>query len=261
MHFLSFHTIFILNENIKWLDEFIEYYSKIGFDHFYLYDNEGSDGNNGKVYESDDISKFVNENRYGFSRKIINQPEDIKKLEEILNKYSDCITYVKWQPRNDQGVIVYGQDDSVRDFVKKYGHETQWVAHMDFDEYLFSPSNLNIREYLQNIEPNISCIRLCQKKFKDRNLSTKAKMLEEFECVDLYVGDWWGAKNIFRPTDFLDISTPHVVHVNKNTQVADPSILRFNHHNVNEKQLAWMSWSMGRPFSLDSIDDGMKRYI
>jgi len=44
---LSFHVIFIMNENIKWLEEFILYHSNLGFEHFYLYDNQGSTGGDG----------------------------------------------------------------------------------------------------------------------------------------------------------------------------------------------------------------------
>ena len=56
-YFLSFHTIFIMNENIDWIEEFLKYHLAIGFEHFYLYDNEGSVGRNGST---------ETHNKYGF---------------------------------------------------------------------------------------------------------------------------------------------------------------------------------------------------
>ena len=36
-NYLSIHTVFILNENINWLEEFIIYHLHLGVSHFYLY--------------------------------------------------------------------------------------------------------------------------------------------------------------------------------------------------------------------------------
>ena len=43
-HFLVFQTVFILSENIKWVEEFLIYYINLGFTQFYLYDNTSSIG-------------------------------------------------------------------------------------------------------------------------------------------------------------------------------------------------------------------------
>ena len=260
-HTLSFHTVFIVNENIPWLEEFIQYYKKIGFDHFYLYDNESSDGNCGIMYQGQDVTKFLSENRCGFPRLTTTPEEDRKKFDVILEKYKDNITYVKWQPKDGNGNIIYGQDEAITHFVKNYGHETEWIACMDFDEFLFSIDNLNIPDYLSKLSSEISCVKVCQKKFVDRFLSDKTNILEDFRCVDLYVGDWWGAKNIFRPSDFISIGNIHNMNFKNQTHIIGQHLLRFNHYNVNRQQIEWMEWSMSQKFSLNSIDDGMKRYI
>ena len=88
-HYLSFHTVFILNENIKWLEEFIIYYKHIGFDHFYLYDNEGSNGGDGTKTH----------NKYNFPITTTSTKKNHIDLQKILTKYSDYITYIKWQPK------------------------------------------------------------------------------------------------------------------------------------------------------------------
>ena len=139
-HKLSFHTVFIVNENIRWLEEFIQYYKKIGFDHFYLYDNEGSC----KGYQNE--STF-HKNKYGMERSVITSEEDSEKLNAILEKYKHDITYVKWQPRDEDSNIIYGQNESIKHFIENYGHETEWIACMDLDEFLFTVDNLNIPDY------------------------------------------------------------------------------------------------------------------
>lgn len=254
MHLLSLHTVFILNENIQWLEEYIEYYRKIGFDHFYLYHNEGSIGD---IHHGGSSTHT----KYNIPMSTTSSQTDLDKLQVILDKYNEYITYVKWQPRNHNGEIVYGQIDALYDCIKRFGNQTEWLAILDLDEYLFSPSNMDLRVYFKELDSNTSCIKVCQKKFKDRHLSTKSKILEEFECIDLFVGEWWGAKNIFRPYDLINASDIHAMSFKNTTHVIDQNILRFNHYNVNEKQISWMQWSMGRPFKLDSIDDGMTRYL
>jgi len=43
--------------------------------------------------------------------------------------------------------------------------------------------------------------------------------------------------------------------------VADPTILRFNHYNVNKKCLEWArDFYKNNKISLDGFDYGMKRY-
>lgn len=252
-HTLSFHTVFIVNENIRWLEEFIQYYKKIGFDHFYLYDNEGTIGFNNEG--------TATTNKYDMPRITTTPPEDSEKLNAILEKYKNDITYVKWQPKDENGQIHYGYNESVKHFIENYGHETEWIACMDLDEFLFSVDNLNIPDYFRKLGPEISCVKLCQKKFIDRFLSDKANILEDYRCIDLYVESWWAPKNIFRPSDFINLTSMHHMDFKNQTHMIGQNLLRFNHYNVNSKQLDWMEWSMKQKFTLNGIDDGMKRYI
>jgi len=63
-----------LNENIKWLEEFLIYYINIiGIEHFYLYNNNKSTGGYGSEKE----------NKYEFSINTNNNDEDIKIFEDI----------------------------------------------------------------------------------------------------------------------------------------------------------------------------------
>ena len=247
---LSFHTVFILNENIKWLEEFIIYNKAIGVEHFYLYDNDGSDGCHGSQTH----------NKYGFPMTTSNRHEDIIQLVAILKKYADCVTYVKWQPR-ENGKIVYGQNESIQHFIKNYGHETEWVAFMDLDEFLFSPTALDIPAYLKGLGPDISCVKLIQKKFIDRFLSTEKYITQDYRAINnIIIGTEWAPKHIVRCADFTGLLSIHQMFVKNKMIVADKNELRFNHYNVNDKLLAWLVTFYHKEYTIDGADEGMARY-
>lgn len=54
------------------------------------------------------------------------------------------------------------------DFIKRYAHETEWVAIMDLDEFLYSKTNINIPEYFRQLPENVSRVFLGQKPFNNR---------------------------------------------------------------------------------------------
>jgi len=254
-YYLSFHTVFTLNENIKWLEEFIIYYIHLGFEHFYLYHNEGSNGDSGNGSTSE-------RNRYGFPISTTSTTEDLILFEEIMSKYGDYITYIQWCPLKDE-VIVYGQDESVKDCIEKYGPENEWIAFMDFDEFIFSAENINIPEFLRSLDLSVSCVKIIQKKFLDRFLTCKNLITQEFRCInDLDIDVRWAPKNIVRCKDFIDINTIHMITVKNKTIVPNTKTLRFNHYNLNEKQLGWMKefYNRRENFIVNGIDDSMLRY-
>jgi len=251
-YYLSFHTIFILNENIKWLDEFIIYYLNLGFNHFYLYDNEGTSGGDGTQ----------SENKYGFNINVNNDARNEKKLSNIIKKYKGKITYIKWQPRDANNKIIYGQEEGIKHFIKHYGKDSEWVAFMDLDEFLFSEDNINIPTYLKKFSTDISCIKITQKKFKDRNLINQKYITQDYNCISKEIGFEWAPKNIIRCSDFINIINIHNIETKNKIHHEKPNILRFNHYNVNEKQLLWMTnfYNSNISFKLDTVYDGMKRY-
>ncbi len=248
-NFLSFHTIFIVNENIIWLEEFIKYYLHIGFDHFYLYDNEDTSGGDGSKTH----------NKYGFE---ISENNNQHLLDTILQKYNNKITYIKWQPRNDKNEIIYGQSEGIRHFIDNYGNETEWVAFLDLDEFIFSPTNINIPEYFANLPQNCSCVKIVQKKFEDRNLSKSSFITQTYKCIDKEIGFEWAPKNIVKCSEFIDIDNIHSIQTKGETIHENSDIIRFNHYNVNEKLLIWMKEFYKSPvdFTLNGVDTGMERY-
>lgn len=248
-YFLSFHTIFILNENIKWLEEFIIYYKHLGFQHFYLYDNEGSSG----------YSSSENINRYGFKINTTSNEEDKQLFEYILDKYKDDITYIKWQPKLN-GKIIYGQPEGIKHFIQNYGSETEWCAFMDLDEFLFSKNNVNIIDLIKGLDESISNIKIIQKKFLDRFLTNEKYITQEYRSINMPIGYEWAPKNISRTSHFIDIENIHSMTFKAKTIYPDRDILRFNHYNINDKQLLFIKDFYKVKYNINEIDDSMSRY-
>lgn len=253
-YYLSFHTVFVLNENIRWLEEFIIYYRNIGFDHFYLYDNEGSIG----------FGSTTKYNKYGFPISHKATEEDKKQLQYILEKYGDYITYTIWQPKDSAGNIIYRQDDSIIDCMNHQGKDNEWIACLDLDEYVYSVKNVNIADYLKSLDESVSCVKITQKKFLDRFLSKERFITQEFQCINgLNIGTEWGPKNIVRCKDFIFLKHIHEIDVKNEIIVADKEIIRFNHYNINDKQLKWMNEDFYKtviPYKIDGNDEGMAKY-
>jgi hypothetical protein len=252
-YFLSFHTIFILSENIQWLEEFLIYYKYIGFDHFYLYDNEGSTGG---------ANNTDKQSRWGYEALTTNSEADKEKLEKIMNKYGTMITYVKWQPKNEQNKIVYGQVEGLRHFIQTYGHETTWVAFMDLDEFIFSPSNMDIVDYMKTLPQTVSKVRLSMKVFADRHEILGPYCTQDFRCIEGVSMTYGTAcKNIVRTDDFITTTNIHHGYELKQESIdVDKTVLRFNHYNGNNKQLKCLKDVFEVDITLSSIDTGMSRY-
>ncbi len=156
---LAIQTVFILKENIPFLREWILYHFNLGFDKIYLYDNTGSIGDTGS-------NKDKNKYNINFN-KLVNLSDDEinKEMQSILNDYPNVV-YVKWQPKNEQGKIIYGQMLSVYHYLENYGSESEYTAFIDTDEFIFSKKNHDLKDFI--IKNNKDKYILYQKKFGDR---------------------------------------------------------------------------------------------
>jgi hypothetical protein len=121
---------------------------------------------------------------------------------------------------------------------------------------------------LQTLDSTISCVKLNQKKFLDRFLSTEKFITQDFKCISEHTIDTskWAPKNIVRCKDVVHVSYIHEILVNKKTYTPELNILRFNHYNFNKKQSEWMKgyykkeYDTNFEFVIDSEDFGMKQY-
>lgn len=85
----------ILKNEGRYVAEWIEYHKLIGVEHFYIYNNNSDDG-----------------------------------IEEVCDRYRDCVTLINWPLQADQQMLAY------RDYVENYSSRAYWTAFIDGDEFI-----------------------------------------------------------------------------------------------------------------------------
>lgn len=99
----------IAKDEGPYLLEWLEFHKLVGVEHFYFYDNE-----------STDCTKEI--------------------LEFYIN--SREVTYHYWPGG------LGAHNSAVEDCRNKYGHQSEWIALLDLDEFLFSPKTDNLKSVL-----------------------------------------------------------------------------------------------------------------
>lgn len=99
----------VKNEN-RYLDEWMDYYIKLGFDNIILYDNNDTDG------------------------EVINVKNDIKDKVYIIDKRS----------------VKINQSEIYNDFIHDFGMMFNWAAFFDCDEFLQINTGQNFKRWLDN---------------------------------------------------------------------------------------------------------------
>ncbi len=243
---LAIQTVFILKENIPFLREWIIYHLNLGVDKIYLYDNTGSIGRNGS-------NKDTNKYNIEFSKIINMTDEEIdKELQNILNDYKDNLVYIKWQPLDENNNIFYGFNLSVLDYIKKYGSENDYTCFIDLDEFIISKNNLDLKKYI--IDNGADKYELLQKKFIDRFCGKNKKTIELSDCIENINTNKWGIKTIIKnnklDTDKFHFNMHTIPITTNNIKKINIDDFRFNHYNVNNKQIEWMK----KVFKKDTFD-------
>ena len=256
----AIHTVFILKENILFLEDWLKYHIHIGFDKFYLYDNTGSKyqdiGNGDNIVEN-------KKNKYGIQYdKYINDDQTQIKFEEIFNKYKDNIVYIKWQPKNDKGQIIYGQTESINDYINKYADENDWTAFIDMDEFIYMKDYDSIQKFI-NDNKNYNKIKMHMKNFDDRFVDVNNSIFDINNSIkhdDIFIG--WGSKNICKNIDLMNTKIIHDIQVNneKLYDCKDINAIRFNHYNLNKQKLEWMKDFFNKKEFEFEIDNSMNKY-
>jgi len=233
---LGIHTIFLLSENIAFLEEWIIYHIALGFSKIYLYDNTGSIGRGGST-------KDTNKYNIKFNDLInIDEKQQNTLLQEILDKYPQLV-YVKWTPKNDKGEIIYAQEKCINHYVKEYKNDCDWTAFIDIDEFIVLDQKYNLKDYIKEKGVNdINKIIINQKKFGERFCNITKNVVEIDDCIENIDTSSWAPKNIIK-NNSIKISDKQWIH---NIQTSGKSYLaplnecRYNHYNLNKKQFNWM---------------------
>jgi glycosyltransferase involved in cell wall biosynthesis len=197
----------------KYIEEWMEHYISQGVEHFYIIDNGSTDN-----------------------------------TIEVLNKYNDIVTLF-----NDTRQYPQKQETMMNDHFLSVIKKSRWTMIVDADELMFGKYNKTVRQHLENVANNISCIYVIWKmyygkedsveKMKDIKTRFNYDHLNKFD-MNLKYFMMFG-KSIFRP-DRLKIP---LIRVHKQVMNGDtidnfnivhkvfPDTIRKNCKHINEESL------------------------
>lgn len=235
---LAIHTVFLPNENVFFLEEWLKYHIHIGFTKFYLYDNDKGGEEDKK------INKFEEINKYNIDfNSVFDDKEYMNKIyKQILDKYKEYIVYIKWQPRNKENKIYYGQNQSITEYIKKYKNDNDWTAFIDIDEFIILKDKdyTNLHDFLINFEKQgVNKLIINQRKMIDRFCDLNSSI---FDLTDSVIMDTrgWGHKSLCKNSDLSDDNVGgnfniHNIKVNNKKEIlCSNDQLYFNHYNLNK---------------------------
>jgi hypothetical protein len=231
---IGIHTIFVARENILFLEEWLDYHAGLGITDFYLYDNSRSIGRNGST---------STQNKYGIEfDALTKQWSDQEVASEVARVASKCparCELISWEPKVDQGRVVYEQCQSIVDCANRAG-ECDWLGFIDMDEFLFSPSGEKLEDLLE-LADECGGVTMLQKKFEDRFLNIGCPVTGITRCIEGIDTSAWAPKMFVRKGALKkeEVGIVHWLPVEGGSKALDPGRLRFNHYNVNDRLLDW----------------------
>lgn len=196
---IAIHTVFILKENILFLEEWIYYHILLGFNKFYLYDNS-------KVTKSCWWNKKwewfkegkVNKYKVNFDKLIDITDTEINQIVQKLCEKYKCIEIIEWSPTDNKGNILYNQKQAHNhclEILKK--DNIDWCANIDMDEYIVMKDFDNIEKYILSLSPKIKNIRLDQRHF-DTRFNNLDKLVTDITCRRMIFPKNYAGRNSFK---------------------------------------------------------------
>lgn len=233
---IAIHTVFILKENILFLEEWIYYHILLGFNKFYLYDNSKI----GKVTGYDKVKCPLiipqKVNKYGVNYdQIVNMTDTEMNqfVQKICEKYK-CIEIIEWSPTDKEGKILYNQVEAHNHCLKKLkSDKIDWCANIDMDEYIVIKDFDNIGEYISSLSPKMKNIKLGQIRFDSRFNNTDKLVTDirdaEIKDLDRYHSN----KNIYNVENTIKADV-HSIQIKEGFFEHIPPIkeIWFNHYKL-----------------------------
>lgn len=257
---IALMTVFIMKENILFMEEWIKHHINLGVNHFFLYDNSSveklSDWDN-QNYKQVIIPGVKNKHNVDYSKFI--SDEDAQKLyQEIKDKYKDKITVINWDKKDEFGFVRYFQEDAVFDFVNNQKDNYEYGIHIDMDEFLISryknedKIGLNLKDIVNIMKKNkISTGLFYQRRFQSRHENLDKKVLAITRCFD--IDESILPKSIFDLSCFalknpgkLDIHKIKTKYSLSDTKInyIDKNLMMFYHYHITEFNIKRFNKSM-----------------
>ena len=148
---LAIMSVFILKENILFLEEWIKHHIGMGVDYFVLYDNSQTQKKDSR--DPNMIPGKVNKHNFNYDNLITDDKAQLL-LKRILSKYKDQIEIMTWAKRDECGIIRYFQLEAFKHFCDNYYKKFDFGLFIDMDEFMISRSNKNLNDIVKEMSAN-----------------------------------------------------------------------------------------------------------
>jgi hypothetical protein len=241
---IAIHTVFILRENILFLEEWVYYHILLGFNKFYLYDNSKVTKSGGahpghKCFVPGKVSK------YGVNYDKVVDMTDVQivqYIQKLCEKYK-CIEILEWSPTDGKGNILHNQEQAHNHCLKKLkSDKIDWCANIDMDEYIVIKDSDNIGNYISSLPPTTKNIKLGAIRF-DSRFNNRDKFVTDITGAEIIDVDRnHGNKNIYNVENTIETKV-HGVHIKKGFLEYKPSTseIWFNHYKLNRNNFKYVN--------------------
>ena len=165
---IALMTVFILRENILFLEEWIDHHLRMGVDHFFLYDNSKVDKPDEFEYERQVQPGKVNKHGRNY-HELVTDDEAQRILLEILDSHPGRITIVPWNRKDAAGFVRYFQREALQDFVSNAHGKWDYCLFTDMDEFLVSRRALRLPDLIDRMNRE----KITRYYFKSRLFSSR----------------------------------------------------------------------------------------
>ena len=198
-NYFAIHTVFILKENILFLEQWIHYHILLGFDKFYLYDNSKVRISSG-CHPKHECFVPGKTNKYNVNYdELITDAKANKLLNKILLKYKDNVRVIEWSPLDCNNVVLHNQVQAHNHCLEQLKRDKiGWCAVIDMDEYIVVTKFDNIKQYVTSLDPLISNIKLGQRRFETRFSNTDKLIIDITKAESKQLPRTHSNKNLFR---------------------------------------------------------------
>ena len=108
----------------------------------------------------------LNKRLMNYDKMISLSDKEVNNEFDLLKEKYPEIVYVKWQPRDKNNNITYGQIDAIKHYIKNYGKECDYTAFTDIDEFIYLKNYNLLKDYIK--DKNADKFILQQTKMNDR---------------------------------------------------------------------------------------------
>lgn len=227
---LAIMTVFILKENILFLEEWIQHHLNMGVDYFVLYDNSKVQVQP-KLSEGDKYVKPGKVNRHNINYgEVITDEKAQNEFNKLLDKYHDKIDIIPWEKKNDEGKIEYFQLEAYRDFISNYFRIFDYGLFIDMDEFMISRSGKSLKNITRSMkESSVTSLYFNSKLFSSRfnHIGYPVKSINKCISSDRNKD---GHKSMVKLNAVKKITNPHQIETTRKSLTCDNNTMIFYHY-------------------------------